>query len=97
MCFHFFPNVNLDNIYQKFLQLMLVSSFTSWNSEKKGTYSTKIRLGCVFLKKSFCIMNKIKLVFIRYTETIFLSKNVIFLRVRYTQRHSENIQNYSIF
>ena len=42
-------------------------------------------------------MNKIKLVFIRYTETIFLSKNVIFLRVRYTQRHSENIQNYSIF
>ena len=64
---------------KKFLQLMLVSSFTSWNSEKKGIYSIKTRLGCVLIKKRFCIMNKIKLVFIHYTEIIFLSKYVIFL------------------
>ena len=33
------------------LQLMLVSVFTSWNSENKKTYSAQVRLYCVLFKK----------------------------------------------
>ena len=97
MCFHFFPNVNLDNIYQKVLATHACFFFYVMEFRKKRNIFYKNKAWLCFSQKSFCIMNKIKLVFIRYTETIFLSKNVIFLRVRYTQRHSENIQNYSIF
>ena len=62
------------------LQLMFVSVFTSRNSENKRTNSAQVRLHCVLLKKnSFCIMNKIKLVwFYSWCRNYFLSKNVIF-------------------
>ena len=33
------------------LQLILLSVFTSWNSENKRTYTAQVRLHCVLLKK----------------------------------------------
>ena len=61
------------------LQLMLV--LTSWNSENKKTYSAQVRLHFVLIKKIISVywIKSYWLDFIHYTETIVLSKNLIFL------------------
>ena len=65
------------------LQFMLVSLFTSWNSENKRTYSAKERLHYDLLKKSISVwwIKSNLSDFIHYTEIVFLNKNVIFLYI----------------
>ena len=61
-------------------QLMLVSVFTSWNSESKRTCSAQVGLHCVLLKKLISVywIKWNRFDFFHYTEIIFLSKNFIF-------------------
>ena len=52
LCFHFFLYCTNGHCLSKSsLQLMLLSVFTSCNSENKRTYSAQVRLHCVLLKK----------------------------------------------
>ena len=103
MCFHFFYTVQVDRHYlsESSLQLMLVSVFTSWDSEIKRTYSAQVGLYCVLLKKNnFCIMNKIKLVwFYSLHRNYFSEKNCnlfIYFKICFTMLHLKIFLEYWI-
>ena len=67
---------------KSFLQLMLVSVFTSCNSGNKKAYLDKWCFSAFYSKKTALVKSRIWFDFIYYTEFFLKSKNVIFLFLR---------------